>query len=259
MCDQLVGHLALGFCRLLQAHHLVDENLVCLVYLIVRLLQGLDLVLHRQKLIADDAYLLRCRDQLFCRCSFSRRWRLPTDAVEVVFPVCPELRMLELPCLRASVIGVKITARWDTYSGTVWRLPVLVILSDFVEVVLVELSHKAGKVAVLEVFGQDRLRKLLVLSSLSAPALRGLRALLLAHLQDDEAVAFVAPSDYRAMIWVFQHPGQSVSSVIGRLPMGYETDLYSLRTKSLELAALAAADGSLSGGIVAVYDRCSSS
>jgi len=40
-------------------------------------------------------------------------------------------------------------------------------MPDFVEVVLVELAHKTGKVAVLEVLGQDVLCKLLVLQVVS--------------------------------------------------------------------------------------------
>jgi hypothetical protein len=38
-------------------------------------------------------------------------------------------------------------------------------MPDFVEVVFVELTHETGKVAVLEMFGQDVLCKLLVLQA----------------------------------------------------------------------------------------------
>ena len=36
-------------------------------------------------------------------------------------------------------------------------------MSYFVKIILVQLSHKASKVAMLEVLGQDGLRKLLIL------------------------------------------------------------------------------------------------
>lgn len=51
----------------------------------------------------------------------------------------------------------------DTNLGTVRRLAILLILPDFVEIILVELPNKAGKVAVLEMFRQYGLREFLVL------------------------------------------------------------------------------------------------
>jgi hypothetical protein len=42
----------------------------------------------------------------------------------------------------------------QAYPGTVWRLAILfVVVSNFVEVVLVQLTNEAGKVAVLEMLG----------------------------------------------------------------------------------------------------------
>lgn len=43
-----------------------------------------------------------------------------------------------------------------THIRPVWRLPgFLIVLANFVEIVLVELANKTGKIAVLEVLGQD--------------------------------------------------------------------------------------------------------
>lgn len=38
-----------------------------------------------------------------------------------------------------------------------------IVVSHFMEVILVELAHEAGKVAMLEMFGQDRLGEPLIL------------------------------------------------------------------------------------------------
>ena len=51
-----------------------------------------------------------------------------------------------------------------TYSGTIRRgSTLLVVVSDFMEVVLVQLAHKAGEVAVLEMFGEYGFGESLVL------------------------------------------------------------------------------------------------
>ena len=51
-----------------------------------------------------------------------------------------------------------------TYTSAIGRHAALfIIVPDFVEVVFVELTHETGKVAVLEVLGQDVLCELLVL------------------------------------------------------------------------------------------------
>lgn len=55
-----------------------------------------------------------------------------------------------------------------TYTGTVGRLAGLfVVLAHFVKVVLVELAHEAGEVAVLEVLRQDGLGELFALQDIS--------------------------------------------------------------------------------------------
>ena len=51
------------------------------------------------------------------------------------------------------------------YPGSIGRLPIfLIVVSDLVKIVLVKLAHKTGKVAVLEVLGEDVLGELFVLS-----------------------------------------------------------------------------------------------
>lgn len=53
-------------------------------------------------------------------------------------------------------------------------MPVLfVVVSHLVEVILVELAHEAGEVAVFEVFGKDRLGESFVLRRESARAIDG--------------------------------------------------------------------------------------
>ena len=50
----------------------------------------------------------------------------------------------------------QFTLAKGAYIRSVWRLTrVFVILANFVEVVFVELAHKAGKVTVFEVFRKD--------------------------------------------------------------------------------------------------------
>ena len=53
----------------------------------------------------------------------------------------------------------------DTYVATIRRFAVLLVVPDFVEVIFVELSDEAGKVAVLEVLRQNCLGEFLVLFS----------------------------------------------------------------------------------------------
>jgi hypothetical protein len=54
--------------------------------------------------------------------------------------------------------------RMRTNIGAIWRWSIVfVILSDLVEVILVQLSDEASKIAMLEVFGEDQLGEFLVL------------------------------------------------------------------------------------------------
>ena len=58
--------------------------------------------------------------------------------------------------------------RGKTYILPVWRLAVLlIVLTDLVEIIFVELAHEASKIAVLEVLRQDGLRKFLALEGMN--------------------------------------------------------------------------------------------
>ncbi len=78
--------------------------------------------------------------------------------------------MPELPCLDTDNTSAhETTQNRETYSCTVRRLPILLItMPYFMEVVLVQLPHEACEVAVLEVFGEDRLCEFLVLDLISS-------------------------------------------------------------------------------------------
>ena len=94
-------------------------------------------------------------------------------------------------------VDLFLTLGRRTYILSVWRLAtLLVILADFVEIVLVELAHKAGKIAVLEMFGQDGLGEFLTLHPAeSVECDRRIFFFFLAtYLQDDETVPFVPPA-----------------------------------------------------------------
>lgn len=110
----------------------------------------------------------------------------------------------------ASLVSCALLAASEiaTYPCTVWRCtPLLIVVSHFVEVILVELANKTGEVAVLEVFRQDVFREALVLCDvlglpgLPLPSRRG------ADLEHDKAVAFIAPSHYALVLRALQHSG----------------------------------------------------
>lgn len=62
--------------------------------------------------------------------------------------------MLELPCLLMSELNSFSLLLLKPYPRTVWRCAAFfVVMPYFVKVILVQLPHKTGKVAVLEVFG----------------------------------------------------------------------------------------------------------
>lgn len=72
--------------------------------------------------------------------------------------------MSEFPCLaRVRVCTCRDKAE-KAYPWSIRRLAiVLVVLSDFVEVVLVQLSNETGKVAMFEMLGQNGFREPFVL------------------------------------------------------------------------------------------------
>ena len=87
---------------------------------------------------ADHVHLLRGR-KIFSGCLvwFSWRGSLSANVVECIFVVHLEIGVLEFPGPRS--IG---------------RLPIFfIVVADFVEIIFIQLAHKTGKVAVLEVFG----------------------------------------------------------------------------------------------------------
>lgn len=55
-------------------------------------------------------------------------------------------------------------ARIPTYPRSIWRLTaLLIIVTDFVKIVFIQLADKTRKIAVLEMFGQDGFGKSFVL------------------------------------------------------------------------------------------------
>ena len=72
--------------------------------------------------------------------------------------------MLELPRLHSLVHYTGAPGLGWTDIGSVWRWgAVFVILSDLMEVILIQLSDEASKIAVLEMLGQDVLGEFLIL------------------------------------------------------------------------------------------------
>jgi len=95
-------------------------------------------------------------------------------------------------------------------------------MSDFVKVVLVQLSDETGKVAVFEVFRQDMFRELLVLqevaiSMLFRPvlhqcAIMGCTDISFTNLEHNKAITLVTPSHYALILWVLQHSAKECQS-----------------------------------------------
>jgi hypothetical protein len=88
---------------------------------------------------------------------FASGWRFSSDVVQRVLVIRFEFRVLELPSL-CRKWSADIGKAWadTTNIRPVWRLSgFLIVLANLVEIVFVELANKTGKIAVLEVFGQD--------------------------------------------------------------------------------------------------------
>lgn len=106
--------------------------------------------------------------------------------------------MFEFPCLATGQCqcgGLREEAGTDIRA--VWRgAIVLVVLADLVEVILVQLSDETGKVAVLEVFWEDQLGKLLVLQcALASIVMAGGRP-----LRTSRTTKLSPPSPQRTML-----------------------------------------------------------
>lgn len=160
MIDQLVVHLILCANQLLKVYNLVYEDFVCIQDTIVRFLKLLDLLLRCGQRLAEDENLLVGNAELLVGClRFPRSRGFSSDIIQIILPVSSKLGVLKLPCLCFYQLGHSghVFKEGKYYRCAVWRLSVLVIMPDFVEVVFIKLPYKAGKVAVLEVFGQNRL------------------------------------------------------------------------------------------------------
>lgn len=106
-----------------------------------------------------------------------------------------------------------ILERGNTDIRPVRRLSSLfIILSHFVKIVFVELAHKAGEVAVLEMLRQDRLGKLLALYrdqsgffvlARSKKEQCGWR--INSYLENDETIVVVTPAHDVSIRWILQH------------------------------------------------------
>jgi len=115
----------------------------------------LDLLLLGHDLLVKQVDLLRGNGLFVALGLFPRGGCLSTNVVEGFFAVRAKLGVLKFPCLR-SVLNPRPNqiSSGGTYVLPVWRLSIfLIVLSHLVEVIFVQLTYKAGKVAVFEVFG----------------------------------------------------------------------------------------------------------
>lgn len=123
----------------------------------------LELLLRRHQLAVDEVHLLGRILFVQRLSSLSRCWSLASDVVQVILLVCLELGVFELPRLDR-LVHVICSRREGTDLGSVLgRSVVFIVLSDLVEVILVQLPDEGSKVAVLEVLWQDQLGEFLIL------------------------------------------------------------------------------------------------
>lgn len=119
----------------------------------------LNLLLLRQDLLVHQVDLLSRHAILAHLSRLTGRGCLSSDIIERIFAVCFELRVFEFPSLQGVsalefktvhlAVGSSIT---DILS--IRRLArFFVVLSDLVEVILVQLTHETGEVAMLEMLG----------------------------------------------------------------------------------------------------------
>jgi len=160
---------------LLNSYQLLQQHGMVYAKFIVLLLELLQLLLGCNELVAEHVHLLRRHHHLVGGgVGFPGRRRLPSDVVERIFVVRLEVGMFEFPRLPC-VSSCLLDAHCYTHACTIWRLPVLlIVVSHFVEIVLVQLSDERGEITVLEVLRQDMLGKLLILGAPVSidPALR---------------------------------------------------------------------------------------
>ena len=122
----------------------------------------LDLLLLCHNLLVQQVDLL-CWNRIFLVPGlFARGRRLPSNIVQRFFAVGPKFGVFKLPrlytvirSLSMGVVGIPL--RFSVaYIGTVWGLPILlVILTNFVEIVFIQLADETRKVAVFEMSWED--------------------------------------------------------------------------------------------------------
>jgi hypothetical protein len=105
------------------------------------------LLLCRDKLCVEKIHLLGWHHVVHHGVRLARSRRLSSDVVQSILVVGFEVGVLEFP--RTSSVRR--------------HAALFIVVPDFVEIVFVELTHETGKVAVLEVLGQDMLCEFLVL------------------------------------------------------------------------------------------------
>ena len=90
-------------------------------------------------------------------------------------------------------------------------------MSDFVEVILVQLADEAREVAVFEMFGQDGFGESLILRRvrIAKPRCAGGT-----HLENHETVPFVAPSDHLRIGRILEHSSIMLGGSSARLALG---------------------------------------
>ena len=196
----------------LHSHDLLQHDLVVDGHLSETVVQLLDLLLLRQNLLVQQVNLLRGDGVVIILGLLARGGGLATNVVEGFLAVGAKLGVFELPCLKTgSEASGGVWGSWKhAYILTVWGLSILfVVLSHFVKIILVELSHKTGEIAVFEMFGQDSLGKFLALQELSVVVVARIWGAF-GYLQDDETVPLVTPSYDLRVRRILQH-----SSAVG--------------------------------------------
>lgn len=135
--------------------------------------EQLNLLLLGEDLLVEQVDLLS-GDRVICGLSlFARSRRFAANVIERFFAVGTKFGVFKFPSLFGKSVSFLSLLPSDgfgpnTYILTVRRLSILlVILANLVEIVLVELAHKTGKVAMLEVFRQDGFGEFLALATVS--------------------------------------------------------------------------------------------
>lgn len=145
--------------------------------------EQLNLLLLGEDLLVEQVDLLGWHGVICGLSLFARSRGFAANVVERFFTVGTKFGVFEFPGLKGksdcqfllSLLPSKVSwcsvsiSRLNTYILTIWRLTILfIILANLVEIVFVELAHKTGKVAMLEVFRQDGFGEFLALATVSS-------------------------------------------------------------------------------------------